>query len=111
MLFAIARLVATCQETDPSYIMTQFISSLKIETERMRMGRNHLGRLIVGTGCLIIVLTWMFTRSHAQQRADQSVAIDNDDIGGGVSRLNRPEARALGNPETRQPPVRYIKTT
>src|SRR2546425_2665100 len=50
----------------------------------MRMGRNHVGRLIVGTGCIIIVLR-MFAGSHAQQRADQSVAIDNDDIGGVVN--------------------------
>jgi len=66
------------------------------------MGRNHLGRLIVGTGCLIIVLTWMFTRSHAQQRADQSVAIDNDDIGGVVTSSNGPEAGVWVIAETRE---------
>jgi len=55
------------------------------------MGRNHVGRLIVGTGCIIIVLR-MFAGSHAQQRADQSVAIDNDDIGGVVTSSNGPEA-------------------
>src|SRR5438093_8132909 len=107
---AIARLVPTCQETDPSYIMTQFISSLKIETERMRMGRNHLGRLIVGTGCLIIVVTLMLAGSHAQQRADQSVAIDNDDVGGVVTSSNGPEAGVWVIAETRELPVRYIKT-
>src|SRR6059058_6225838 len=76
----------------------------------MRMGRNHLGRLIVGTGCLIIVLTWMFARSHAQQRADQSVAIDNDDVGGVVTSSNGPEAGVWVIAETRELPVRYIKT-
>src|SRR5439155_18650350 len=89
--------------------MTQFISSLKIE-KGMRMGRNHLGRLIVGTGCLIIVLTWMFAGSHTQQRADQSVAIDNDDIGGVVTSSNGPEAGVWVIAETRELPVRYIKT-
>src|SRR5438034_2557063 len=76
----------------------------------MRMGRNHLGRLIVGTGCLIIVLTWMFAGSHAQQRAEQSVAIDNDDIGGVVTSSNGPEAGVWVIAETRELPVRYIKT-
>ena len=74
------------------------------------MGRNHLGRLIVGTGCLIIVLTLMFAGSHAQQRADQSVAIDNDDIGGVVTSSNGPEAGVWVIAETRELPVRYIKT-
>src|SRR5437773_11656059 len=77
----------------------------------MRMGqRNQLRRLIVATGCLIIVLTWMFTRSLAQQRADQSVAIDNDDIGGVVTSSNGPEAGVWVIAETRELPVRYIKT-
>jgi len=76
----------------------------------MRMGRNQLRRLIVGTGCLIIVLTWMFARSHAQERADQSVAIDNDDIGGVVTSSNGPEAGVWVIAETRELLVRYIKT-
>src|SRR5437870_10930852 len=76
----------------------------------MRMGRNQLRRLIVGTGCLIIVLTWMFARSHAQERADQSVAIDNDDVGGVVTSSNGPEAGVWVIAETRELPARYIKT-
>src|SRR3989442_2419387 len=76
----------------------------------MRMGRNQLRRLIVATGCLIIVLTLMFAGSHAQQRADQSVAIDNDDIGGVVTSSNGPEAGVWVIAETRELPVRYIKT-
>src|SRR5437867_5236997 len=76
----------------------------------MRMGRKQLRRLIFGTACLIIVLTWMFAGSQAQQRADRSVAIDNDDIGGVVTSSNGPEAGVWVIAETRELPVRYIKT-
>src|SRR5437899_11844496 len=75
----------------------------------MRMGRNQLRRLIVATGCLIIVLTLMFAGSHAQQRADQSVAIDNDDIGGVVTSANGPEAGVWVIAETNDLPTKYAK--
>ena len=50
-----------------------------------------------------------FTRSHAQQPA-ADVAIDPDDIGGVVTGPNGPEAGVWVIAETRDLPVRYIKS-
>ncbi|HLG57111.1 MAG TPA: carboxypeptidase-like regulatory domain-containing protein [Vicinamibacterales bacterium] len=51
----------------------------------------------------------LFTTSHAQQAANE-VAIDNDDIGGVVTGPKGPEAGVWVIAETRDLPVRYIKT-
>src|ERR1044071_3857821 len=48
--------------------------------------------------------------SQAAQQAPPSVAIDNDDIGGVVTGPNGPEAGVWVIAETRDLPVRYIKS-
>ena len=47
---------------------------------------------------------------HAQQRRRADVAIDADDIGGVVTGPNGPEAGVWVIAETRDLPVRYIKS-
>ena len=56
-----------------------------------------------------VALACLLTTSQAQQRGDE-VAIDNDDIGGVVSGPNGPEAGVWVIAETRDLPVRYIKS-
>jgi hypothetical protein len=56
-----------------------------------------------------LLLCWMFTALHAQQAADQRVAIDADDIGGVVTSASGPEAGVWVIAETRDLQVRYIK--
>jgi len=56
-----------------------------------------------------VTLACVLTTSHAQQRGDE-VAIDNDDIGGVVTGTNGPEAGVWVIAETRDLPVRYIKS-
>jgi len=56
-----------------------------------------------------VALACLLTTSHAQQRGDE-VAIDADDIGGVVTGPNGPEAGVWVIAETRDLPVRYIKS-
>ena len=74
------------------------------------MHHNHIRRFVVTAACVIIVLSWIFAVSHAQQRADQLVPIDTDDIGGVVTGPNGPEAGVWVIAETRDLQVRYIKS-
>ena len=57
-----------------------------------------------------MLLSWVLVVTHAQQRAAQPPAIDNDDIGGVVTGPNGPEAGVWVIAETRDLPVRYIKS-
>jgi hypothetical protein len=52
----------------------------------------------------------MLAGTRAQQQAQQTVVIDTDDIGGVVSGRNGPEAGVWVIAETRDLPVRYIKS-
>ncbi len=57
-----------------------------------------------------MLLSWIFVVTDAQQPAVQPPAIDNDDIGGVVTGPNGPEAGVWVIAETRDLPVRYIKS-
>ena len=74
------------------------------------MRRKKILSFVVIAACGVIVLSWIFAVSHAQQRADQAVAVDGDDIGGVVTSSNGPEAGVWVIAETRDLPVRYIKS-
>jgi hypothetical protein len=63
------------------------------------------GLTVLIAGCLYL----LFTPSYAQQPAND-VAIDNDDIGGVVTGPKGPEAGVWVIAETRDLPVRYIKS-
>ena len=60
--------------------------------------------------CLAMLLSSILAISCAQQPADDAVAIDGDDIGGVVTGSNGPEAGVWVIAETRDLPVRYIKS-
>jgi hypothetical protein len=62
------------------------------------------------SACLGALACSVFVISHAQQPQGQTVAIDSDDIGGVVSGANGPEAGVWVIAETRDLPVRYIKS-
>ena len=66
-------------------------------------------RFMLQVVILGVVLSGIFVVSHAQQRPDQ-VAIDSDDIGGVVTGPSGPEAGVWVIAETRDLPVRYIKS-
>jgi hypothetical protein len=70
-----------------------------------RLFRVAMG-LAIGTTLSSFLL---FTTPHAQQAANE-VAIDNDDIGGVVTGPKGPEAGVWVIAETRDLPVRYIKS-
>jgi hypothetical protein len=72
--------------------------------------RRSIFRFAVSVSCAIIVFLWIFSVSQAQQGTGQTVAIDNDDIGGVVTSTNGPEAGVWVIAETRDLPVRYIKS-
>jgi hypothetical protein len=72
------------------------------------MTRRRLWNVVPGAGCLALLLSAIFATPEAQQ-ADR-VAIDPDDIGGVVSGPNGPEAGVWVIAETRDLPVRYIKS-
>ena len=61
------------------------------------------------TACIVLCSYLLFTPSYAQQPASD-VAIDNDDIGGVVTGPKGPEAGVWVIAETRDLPVRYIKS-
>src|SRR5262245_14259041 len=65
---------------------------------------------ILRAASVAVVLCWLFAVVDAQQRAAQAVPIDNDDIGGVVTGPNGPEAGVWVIAETRDLPVRYIKS-
>jgi hypothetical protein len=74
------------------------------------MTTSRLVRLIIGLGISIgLYSIFATTASQAQQPAND-VAIDNDDIGGVVNGPKGPEAGVWVIAETRDLPVRYIKT-
>jgi hypothetical protein len=64
-------------------------------------------RLLLGVA---LVFSVVLVASHAAQQAPPAVAIDNDDIGGVVTGPNGPEAGVWVIAETRDLPVRYIKS-
>ena len=76
----------------------------------MTQRRWNLSWILRGI-CAVTFLIVIFAVAHAQ-RADQpaAVAIDNDDIGGVVTSSNGPEAGVWVIAETRDLPVRYIKS-
>ena len=55
-------------------------------------------------------LSWMIARAYAQRGGPAAVAIDADDLGGVVRSANGPEAGVWVIAETRDLPVRYIKS-
>jgi hypothetical protein len=63
-------------------------------------------RLLIG---VLLVFSFILAVSHAQQ-APPAVPIDSDDIGGVVTGPNGPEAGVWVIAETRDLPVRYIKS-
>ncbi|HZL97050.1 MAG TPA: carboxypeptidase-like regulatory domain-containing protein, partial [Vicinamibacterales bacterium] len=74
------------------------------------MCTSRLARLIIGLG-ISVGLYSLFPDSTSQaQQPTNDVAIDSDDIGGVVSGPNGPEAGVWVIVETRDLPVRYIKT-
>jgi hypothetical protein len=74
------------------------------------MPSSRLVRSFIGLGiCLGLYFILPLTSSQAQQPASD-VAIDNDDIGGVVNGPKGPEAGVWVIAETRDLPVRYIKT-
>ena len=66
-------------------------------------------RFSLQVASLAVLLSGVLVVSHAQQRTD-AVAIDNDDIGGVVTGPSGPEAGVWVIAETRDLPVRYIKS-
>lgn len=80
------------------------------ELEEGIVPRRRFRDFRVRAACLCLPLSWMFTTSQAQQAADQRVTIDADDIGGVVTSANGPEAGVWVIAETRDLPVRYIKS-
>jgi hypothetical protein len=64
-------------------------------------------RLLLGVA---LVFSVVLAGSQAAQQAPPAVAIDNDDIGGVVTGPNGPEAGVWVIAETRDLPVRYIKS-
>lgn len=74
------------------------------------MIRHGLLTLVSGFAAALALCGYLaFTPSYAQQPADD-VAIDTDDIGGVVTGPNGPEAGVWVIAETRDLPVRYIKS-
>jgi hypothetical protein len=66
-------------------------------------------RLLLRTATAALVAGWVFSVSHAQQPRP-GVEIDGDDIGGVVTGPNGPEAGVWVIAETRDLPVRFIKS-
>jgi hypothetical protein len=71
------------------------------------MSVSHHPRATLAAACTALLLSLLFTIGHAQQPA---VAVDADDIGGVVTSASGPEAGVWVIAETRDLPVRYIKT-
>src|SRR5687767_8198209 len=74
------------------------------------MTTRRLPVLAIGlTACIVLCSFLIYPASYAQQPAGD-VAIDNDDIGGIVTGPKGPEAGVWVIAETRDLPVRYIKS-
>src|SRR5262245_57531844 len=73
---------------------------------RSRYLRHVVGLSAGATICSLLLLA----SSQAQQQPASDVAIDNDDIGGVVMGPSGPEAGVWVIAETRDLPVRYIKS-
>ena len=74
------------------------------------MTQSRVVALLIGlTAIIVLALFPGFPTSYAQQPANE-VAIDNDDIGGVVTGPKGPEAGVWVVAETRDLPVRYIKS-
>ena len=74
------------------------------------MNTNLFRTLVAGLVTFLALGSFQpLTRSFAQQPAND-VAIDNDDIGGVVTSPKGPEAGVWVIAETRDLPVRYIKS-
>ena len=71
------------------------------------MSRSRRSTTTLAAACTALLLSLLFTIGHAQQPA---VAVDADDIGGVVTSASGPEAGVWVIAETRDLPVRYIKT-
>jgi len=74
------------------------------------MRTSRLARLIIGLGISICLYSLLPVSSSQAQQPANDVAIDNDDIGGVVKGPKGPEAGVWVIAETRDLPVRYIKT-
>ena len=66
--------------------------------------------LLTGLTASIVLFSFVFFGSSYAQQPAADVAIDTDDIGGVVSGPNGPEAGVWVIAETRDLPVRYIKS-
>src|SRR5262245_5652699 len=74
------------------------------------MRTSRLVRLIIGLGISVGLYSFLPISSSQAQQPANDVAIDNDDIGGVVNGPKGPEAGVWVIAETRDLPVRYIKT-
>ena len=74
------------------------------------MPTSRLVRFILGLGISIGLYSLLPVSSFEAQQPANDVAIDNDDIGGVVNGPKGPEAGVWVIAETRDLPVRYIKT-
>ena len=74
------------------------------------MRTSRLARLIIGLGISVGLYSILPVSSSQAQQPANDVAIDNDDIGGVVNGPKGPEAGVWVIAETRDLPVRYIKT-
>ena len=73
------------------------------------MTSHQLRRLFPGVACIATLASGILV-SYAQQPRADAVAIDNDDIGGVVTGPAGPEAGVWVIAETRDLPVRFIKS-
>ncbi|MBI2188448.1 MAG: carboxypeptidase regulatory-like domain-containing protein [Acidobacteria bacterium] len=69
---------------------------------------NRPLRVLFGLASVTLLVAWVFTSTHAQQRA--AVEIDTDDIGGAVTGPNGPEAGVWVIAETRDFQSRFIRS-
>jgi hypothetical protein len=74
------------------------------------MSSNQRRHVILRAACLATLASGLLAVSHAQQPRAAAVAIDNDDIGGVVTGPGGPEAGVWVIAETRDLPVRFIKS-
>src|SRR5690348_13978795 len=72
--------------------------------------RNQIRRGLFLSAAIAALMAFTAPPVSAQQAAATQVEIDNDDIGGVVTSANGPEAGVWVIAETRDLPVRYIKS-
>ena len=80
-----------------------------VTTERI-MIKNRLLSFVTGLMTLVALSSFLPFGSPSAQQPASDVAIDNDDIGGVVTGPKGPEAGVWVIAETRDLPVRYIKS-